>query len=287
MTPLIRSLDECDLPLLVLLDPCCVTFLRRERERERGCERAARARSPSIGRKRARRRARKQKQAIVRLATHTHTRNTHAINNITISAPSTRLSIDRRANPKDSLSCFRQRQREERRGKGGQRERARAMMAHAPPSSPRSLAELPLGAPRPARQCADLCLDLLLAEAVRVYNNSSAGAPSTSTTSGANGGGASAAADAEAARASAPIRPPRVITPAPVALEAAGVRVGRAFAERLCRGASNAAGSAAAAAQRPRPPGDALDAVKFVCKEFWTAAFRKQVDALRTNHRVR
>ena len=29
---------------------------------------------------------------------------------------------------------------------------------------------------------------------------------------------------------------------------------------------------------------DTLDVVKFICKEFWTAAFRKQVDNLKTNH---
>jgi hypothetical protein len=138
-------------------------------------------------------------------------------------------------------------------------------------------ADLPLGAPRPARQCAEVCLDLLLAEAVRVY-------------SGAGGGGDEEAA-ATTSGATATTKPPRVVTPAPVAVEAAGVRVGRAFAERLCcRGAGGGAASGIAglgAGARPRPPGDALDAVKFVCKEFWSAAFRKQVDALRTNHRVR
>ena len=32
---------------------------------------------------------------------------------------------------------------------------------------------------------------------------------------------------------------------------------------------------------------DALEVIKFMCKEFWIAAFKKQVDNLRTNHRVR
>lgn len=32
---------------------------------------------------------------------------------------------------------------------------------------------------------------------------------------------------------------------------------------------------------------DSLDIVKFVCKDVWTAAFNKQIDNLRTNHRVR
>lgn len=30
-----------------------------------------------------------------------------------------------------------------------------------------------------------------------------------------------------------------------------------------------------------------LDIVKFVCKEFWIVLFKKQVDNLKTNHRVR
>ena len=29
---------------------------------------------------------------------------------------------------------------------------------------------------------------------------------------------------------------------------------------------------------------DELDLMKFVCKDFWTAVFRKQIDNLRTNH---
>ena len=33
--------------------------------------------------------------------------------------------------------------------------------------------------------------------------------------------------------------------------------------------------------------GDALEIIKFMCKELWLAVFKKQVDNLRTNHRVR
>lgn len=54
-------------------------------------------------------------------------------------------------------------------------------------------------------------------------------------------------------------------------LENMGYRVGMAFVERLTR-------------DRPRFV-DALDIVKFICKEFWTAVFRKQVDNLKTNHK--
>jgi len=30
---------------------------------------------------------------------------------------------------------------------------------------------------------------------------------------------------------------------------------------------------------------DSLDVIKFICKDFWTAVFRKQIDKLQTNHR--
>lgn len=32
---------------------------------------------------------------------------------------------------------------------------------------------------------------------------------------------------------------------------------------------------------------DTLDVIKFLCKDLWTLVFRKQVDNLKTNHRVR
>lgn len=32
---------------------------------------------------------------------------------------------------------------------------------------------------------------------------------------------------------------------------------------------------------------DNLDVVKFICKDFWIALFKKQIDNLKTNHRVR
>ncbi|KAG8220275.1 hypothetical protein J3R82DRAFT_2866 [Butyriboletus roseoflavus] len=56
-------------------------------------------------------------------------------------------------------------------------------------------------------------------------------------------------------------------------LEAIGLHVGGNFVERLCR-------------DRPLF-GDSLDAIKFVCKELWVSCWDKQVDNLRTNHRVR
>jgi len=31
---------------------------------------------------------------------------------------------------------------------------------------------------------------------------------------------------------------------------------------------------------------DDLDVMKFLCKEFWSTVFKKQIDNLRTNHQV-
>lgn len=39
---------------------------------------------------------------------------------------------------------------------------------------------------------------------------------------------------------------------------------------------------------RDRPRfNDTLDVIKFVCKDLWSLVFRKQIDNLKTNHRVR
>lgn len=39
---------------------------------------------------------------------------------------------------------------------------------------------------------------------------------------------------------------------------------------------------------RDRPRfADNLDVIKFLCKDLWTILFRKQIDNLKTNHRVR
>lgn len=37
--------------------------------------------------------------------------------------------------------------------------------------------------------------------------------------------------------------------------------------------------------ERPRF-GDHLEAIKFICKDFWSEVFKKQIDNLKTNHRV-
>lgn len=37
--------------------------------------------------------------------------------------------------------------------------------------------------------------------------------------------------------------------------------------------------------ERPRFT-DHLDAIKFICKDFWSELFKKQIDNLKTNHRV-
>jgi len=54
-------------------------------------------------------------------------------------------------------------------------------------------------------------------------------------------------------------------------LESIGLHVGANFAERLCR-------------DKPLFT-ETLDAIKFICKDIWSACWEKQVDNLRTNHR--
>ncbi|KAF8906664.1 NO signaling/Golgi transport ligand-binding domain-containing protein [Mucidula mucida] len=54
-------------------------------------------------------------------------------------------------------------------------------------------------------------------------------------------------------------------------LEAIGVHVGGSFSERLCL-------------DKPLFS-ETLEAVKFICKDIWSACWDKQVDNLRTNHR--
>jgi esterase/lipase superfamily enzyme len=51
-----------------------------------------------------------------------------------------------------------------------------------------------------------------------------------------------------------------------------GYRIGMAMVERLSRDVA-------------RLPTE-LENVKFICKDFWTNVFGKQVDNLRTNHQV-
>ena len=55
-------------------------------------------------------------------------------------------------------------------------------------------------------------------------------------------------------------------------LDALGYRVGQGLVEKFSR-------------DKPRFT-DTLDAIKFLCKDLWTIVFRKQIDNLKTNHRV-
>lgn len=56
-------------------------------------------------------------------------------------------------------------------------------------------------------------------------------------------------------------------------LEKLGFRVGLGLSERFSR-------------DRPRFT-DHLDVIKFLCKDIWMVVFKKQIDNLKTNHRVR
>lgn len=54
-------------------------------------------------------------------------------------------------------------------------------------------------------------------------------------------------------------------------IEAIGYQVGQQLSERYTM-------------ERPRF-GDHLEAIKFICKDFWSEVFKKQIDNLKTNHR--
>lgn len=69
-------------------------------------------------------------------------------------------------------------------------------------------------------------------------------------------------------------RTPLFLLPPPHQPSIPGYRIGRALAERASLRFRDGL----------RHP-STLDAVKHACKEIWTSAFGKQVDALRTNHR--
>ena len=58
-----------------------------------------------------------------------------------------------------------------------------------------------------------------------------------------------------------------------VRLERLGFRVGQGLCERFSR-------------DRPRFT-DHLDVIKFICKDLWGVLYKKQIDNLKTNHRVR
>eukprot|EP00878_Enallax_costatus_P030386 GHUV01033079.1.p1 GENE.GHUV01033079.1~~GHUV01033079.1.p1 ORF type:complete len:167 (+),score=38.98 GHUV01033079.1:238-738(+) len=89
---------------------------------------------------------------------------------------------------------------------------------------------------RPPRKCAEVCLELLTTEAVKLFSEKQYGPA------------------------------------APAALQAVGFRVGRQLAERYSKDKARL--------------GDTLEVIKFLCKDFWQAVFKKQIDNLKTNHRV-
>ena len=55
-------------------------------------------------------------------------------------------------------------------------------------------------------------------------------------------------------------------------LENTGFRVGQGLIERFTKDTARFK--------------DELDIMKFICKDFWTTVFKKQIDNLRTNHQV-
>ncbi|KAI9347788.1 NO signaling/Golgi transport ligand-binding domain-containing protein [Zopfochytrium polystomum] len=101
---------------------------------------------------------------------------------------------------------------------------------------------------------ADSCFDLMMMEIVDLMHRSGSVGADDNTADSSNS--SSSNSDKEAAY---------------FKLETLGYRVGMAIAERATK-------------DRPRFA-DNLEIVKFICKDFWIAVFRKQVDNLKTNHR--
>lgn len=66
-------------------------------------------------------------------------------------------------------------------------------------------------------------------------------------------------------------------------MERIGFDVGYRLVERLCQSKSLIPPSAHT--KTPSQVQLQLEAVKFICKEFWTEIFRKQIDKLQTNHK--
>lgn len=66
-------------------------------------------------------------------------------------------------------------------------------------------------------------------------------------------------------------------------MERLGYDVGYRLVERLAQNKPMA--PASSSQNKPTPAMIQLEAVKFICKEFWTEVFRKQIDKLQTNHR--
>jgi len=118
---------------------------------------------------------------------------------------------------------------------------------------------------------AETCFDLLLIEMLQFYGSEQpqgrgALGENTSTSSGAENGtnGAGSGAGVGGGGPAAAVKTGE-------GLESMGFQVGCQLGERYSK-------------HRARFD-DTLDTVKFLCKEFWTEVFRKQIDNLKTNHR--
>ena len=70
-------------------------------------------------------------------------------------------------------------------------------------------------------------------------------------------------------------------------LEPLGFRVGQGIAERYSPVQLWWVADGVCRFSRDRPRfTDTMDVIKFLCKDLWTILFRKQIDNLKTNHRV-
>lgn len=125
-------------------------------------------------------------------------------------------------------------------------------------------------------QCAEACFDLLLIEILNLYGSKRQQTTATATSGSkddaeketepvASGG------SAKRERINSTIGHPSTQGAMGDTLETMGFQVGCQLGERhsMTRAMFD----------------DTLDIVKFLCKDFWTEVFKKQVDNLKTNHR--
>lgn len=138
-----------------------------------------------------------------------------------------------------------------------------------------------------ARFVSTSCLDLLLIEIVPMAERITQDLLVNSTTSSS-----STTADGTS-NAIAKIEDDEIREATFYRLEMLGYRVGQGLAERYIpiylgdkpTGWANDGIGDRFSRDRPRFT-DNLDVIKFICKDLWTILFRKQVDNLKTNHRV-
>ncbi|CAM9241813.1 unnamed protein product [Phaeothamnion confervicola] len=124
------------------------------------------------------------------------------------------------------------------------------------------------------RQVAEACLDLLL---IQILAHNTAAVQEADAATDGEASHSSQQSDGNGSQKRGAIQgvPPKLSAEQSAALDARieglGFEVGYRLVERTC--------------QQRFLVGEQLEVIKFICKEFWTEVFRKQVDKLQTDHK--